>query len=132
MIEKGGFDIVGHVDKITYHVQKYKDFNVGDQWYKNLMTSTLERIKNKGLLLEINTKSLREHGLTYPHHSFYPLINELQIPILVNSDCHYPTNVTDGFRDTYKALKKAGFQTLQVLNNGHWETVTFNENGWED
>lgn len=129
MIEKGGFDIVGHVDKITYHGRKFRDFNVADKWYVNLMTNTLELIKNKGLLLEINTKSLREHGITYPHQFFYSLINEIGIPVMVNSDCHYPTNITDGFRETYKALKEAGFESMQQLTGGQWKPVPFDLSG---
>lgn len=132
MIEKGGFDIVGHVDKITYHGTKFRDFNVADKWYTDLMTNTLELIKSRGLMLEINTKSLREHGITYPHSSFYPLINEIGIPVMVNSDCHYPTNITDGFRETYNTLKEAGFSTLQQMVDGHWKPVSFDINGLID
>lgn len=132
MIVSGGFDIVGHVDKITYHGRKYSDFKMEDKWYTDLMTNTLELIRSRGMLLEINTKSLREHGITYPHQSFYSLINEIGIPVMVNSDCHYPTNITDGFRVTYKALKEAGFEALHQLIAGQWKPVPFDINGLND
>lgn len=129
MIEKGGFDIVGHMDKITYHGMKYKELNVTDQWFADLVTDCLELIKAKGLLLEINTKSLTEHGITYPNQAFYSIVNELEIPVVVNSDCHYPTNITAGFKPTYEALQNAGFKTLQQLINGKWQAVEFNAGG---
>ena len=129
MIEKGGFDIVGHMDKITYHGMKYKELNVTDQWFADLVTDCLELIKAKGLLLEINTKSLIEHRITYPNQAFYSIVNELEIPVVVNSDCHYPTNITAGFQQTYEALQNAGFKTLQQLINGKWQAVEFNAGG---
>lgn len=123
MIEKGGFDIVGHLDKIIYHGIKMPEFNIYSKWYFNLMSDILELIKKNNLILEINTKSLLEFGFTYPHQMFYPLIREFDIPIVVNSDCHYPTNITDGFQQTFNALKKAGFKTTYQLFNGQWLPV---------
>ena len=129
MIGKGGFDIVGHFDKIALNGSKCADFDITDSWYKNSVGEVLELIKNKGLILEINTKSLASKGMTYPDVQFFPLINELQIPIVVNSDCHYPTNVIDGFEPTFRALKELGFKTMQQLIDGKWQGVEFNENG---
>lgn len=123
MIEKGGFDIVGHFDKITYHGLKYKDFSCTDTWFVTLVTEVLELIRDKGLILEINTKSLHDHGITFPHQQFYKTIHEMKIPIVVNSDCHYPTKITAGFEPTYKALKEAGFSTVHQLFDGEWKAV---------
>ena len=108
MIEKGGFDVVGHVDKITYHGRKYSGFDITKPGYKKLMIKLLEQIKAQHMILEINTKSLADHGITYPHQTFYETIARMEIPLMVNSDCHYPTNITAGFDETYKALHKAG------------------------
>ncbi len=129
MLEKGGFDIVGHFDKITYHALKYKDFNVTDKWFVDMVTVSLQLVKSKGIILEINTKSLAEYGITFPHAAFYPVINELQIPIHVNSDCHYPNHVDAGFRQTYMELKQTGFKTMRQLFDKQWVDVEFDENG---
>jgi len=129
MIEKGGFDIVGHFDKIALNGSKCAGFDITENWYKNYVGEVLEQIKNKGLILEVNTKSLASKGMTYPDVQFFPLINDLQIPIVVNSDCHYPTNVIDGFEPTFRALKELGFKTMQQLIDGKWQAVEFNENG---
>jgi len=129
MIEKGGFDIVGHFDKITMHGLRYRAFDVSHKWYVDLMKDALQLIKEKNLILEINTKSLAEKGLTFPHQSFYPIIKELDIPIMVNSDCHYPTNVDAGFTQTYAALKSLGFKIMQQLTASGWQAVEFDEKG---
>jgi hypothetical protein len=58
------------------------------------------------------------------------LVNgKIEIPVVVNSDCHYPTNITAGFQQTYEALQNAGFKTLQQLINGKWQAVEFNAGG---
>lgn len=129
MIEKGGFDIVGHFDKIAMNGSKCKGFDITDNWYKKLVGDVLQYIKDENLILEINTKSLEDKGITYPNLQFYPLINELQIPIVVNSDCHYPTKILTGFEATYLNLKQAGFKTMQQLIDGRWQAKEFNENG---
>ena len=129
MIEKGGFDIIGHFDKISFNAGFYKKFDVSMPYYKQLVGETLQQIKEKAIILEINTKSLTEKGITFPHQQFLPLINDLQIPIVVNSDCHYPTNVTDGFVKTFKMLKNNDFTHIHQLINGKWQGVEFNEAG---
>jgi histidinol-phosphatase (PHP family) len=53
----------------------------------------------------------------------------LEIPVVVNSDCHYPTNITAGFKPTYEALQNAGFKTLHQLINGQWQATEFNADG---
>ncbi|NDP19889.1 MAG: histidinol-phosphatase [Paludibacter sp.] len=129
MIEKGGFDIVGHCDKIALNSQHYDGFHPMENWYMNLVGDLLQKIKEKNLILEINTKSLTDRGITYPNQEFYSLINEMQIPIIVNSDCHYPTNVINGFESTFKTLKNIGFKSMQLLKNSKWETIEFDEKG---
>ncbi len=125
MIEKGGFDIIGHFDKITLHGSRYSNFDMGSVWYRNLITKSLELIKNKNLILEVNTKSLIEKGITFPDKRFYGLINQMQIPITINSDCHNPSRVIDGFQETYNELKKAGFNETYQLIDTIWQPVKF-------
>ena len=129
MIAKGGFEVVGHFDKIMHHLLHYGEFDITTNEYRNRVGENLELIRNKGMILEINTKAFLEKGVTYPHAQFYPLIHELQIPVTVNSDCHYPEKMTDGFEQTYKALKNAGFSTLHQLTESGWQAVEFTEKG---
>jgi len=129
MLHKGGFDIIGHIDKIALNGSKCQGFDLNESWYKNLMGETLECVKQTGIIVEINTKSLIDKGFTYPNECFFPVINDLQIPIVVNSDCHYPTSIIDGFEPTFKKLKEVGFKSMNQLINGLWQPVEFNEKG---
>ena len=129
MIENGGFDIVGHVDKISLNGSKNPDFYIKDSWYVNSVEDILQLIKNKGLILEINTKSYLDKGFTYPDIQFFPLIHELDIPVVISSDCHYPDIITDGFEPVMNILIKSGFKTMQQLTTAGWQAVEFNDKG---
>lgn len=120
MVRKGGFEIVGHLDKIAQNARNCPDFDVKAKWYIDLVTEYLELIKKQGMMIEINTKSYLELGITYPDVQFFPIIKELEIPVMVNSDCHYPDKVIDGYSEVFKKLKEAGIT----------ETVDLMEEGW--
>jgi len=129
MIQKGGFDMVGHLDKIAMNGSKCKEFDKTASWYKQIVGETLEQIKKHNLILEINTKSVNTLGITFPDVQFYSLVHELKIPIVVNSDCHYPSSITEGFQLVYKNLQQTGFKTLSQLIKGNWTDFEFDENG---
>jgi len=120
MVSKGGFDIVGHVDKISQNGMKCNGFDITQHWYRKLVTDLLQLIKENGLMLEINTKSFFELGITYPDVQFFPVIKELGIPILINSDCHYPDKILDGFQPVYELLMQAGFTATMELTGKGW------------
>lgn len=129
MMDIGGFDMLGHCDKITMHGSKYNDFDQKSAWYQNLIGQMLEKVKARQLILEINTKSLLERGITFPDRQFYNLIRDLDIPVTVNSDCHYPSKVIDGFQMTYRELKAVGFKYLYQIENAEFQPFEFDENG---
>lgn len=123
MVEKGGFQMVGHVDKIALNASKCEGFDIRDKQYVNRVGDLFAVIRAKGMIVEINTKSLTGSGITYPDVQFFPLLRELRIPVTVNSDCHYPTNIIDGFAPAYKALQAAGITTVHQLIDGQWQAV---------
>ena len=129
MIEKGGFQIVGHMDKIALNASKCVDFNIHSRKYFNQISDLLELIKSKEMIVEINSKSLKDKGFTYPDKKFFGMMNEMKIPVTVNSDCHYPTNILDNFPMIFNELKSAGFKTMHQLIAGKWQPVEFDNTG---
>ncbi|WP_106828726.1 histidinol-phosphatase [Parabacteroides pacaensis] len=121
MVECGGFDIVGHLDKIHMNGGKYPGFDAEAFWYKKLFIEYLVLIAEKGLMVEINTKNLLPKKELYPLPFYLPVILDLKIPILVNSDTHYPDLVNDGRQEAFELLKNAGFKFTRELMNGKWE-----------
>ena len=125
MIEQGGFDIVGHFDKISMNESNCECFYINKKRNFQTVADILQLIKEKGYILEINTKSFLDRGFTYPDQQFFPLIKELKIPIIVTSDCHYPDKITIGFEPVYELLKKNGFNELMELTKNGWESFEF-------
>lgn len=123
MIETGGIDIVGHMDKIYMNGQKYEAFDLEADWYQKLLDDCLHLIAEKGLMVEVNTKNLQKKQELYPHSDYLHRLRELDIPVMVNSDCHYPDLVNDGRAEAFELLKKAGFKSTRELIAGKWEDV---------
>lgn len=123
MIDAGGIDIVGHLDKIYMNGQKYAGFSFEAAWYQEPWRACLEKIAQKGLMVEVNTKNLLKKGEIYPREASFSWLRELGIPVMVNSDCHYPDLVNDGRAEAFALLKAAGFRSTRELVNGRWEDV---------
>lgn len=123
MIEAGGIDIIGHLDKIYMNGYKFEDFSFDAGWYREPFFTCLDRIAEKGLMVEVNTKNLRKKQELYPHVQYLTQLQQRNIPVMVNSDCHYPDLVNDGRDEAFALLKEAGFRTTRELVKGQWEDV---------
>lgn len=123
MIEIGGFDIVGHADKVYMNVQRYPDFSLKASWYQDLVKDYFYLIAEKGYIVEVNTKNFQRKQETFPHIHLFPLLKHFDIPVHVNSDCHFPDLVNDGREEVLKRLKIAGFKTTRELVKGKWEDI---------
>jgi histidinol-phosphatase (PHP family) len=123
MVEAGGFDIVGHIDKIYMNGSRHKDFDIEANWYQKPFLELLDLIAEKGVAVEINTKNKIKKGQTYPHINSYKEIYNRRIPITVNSDSHYANLIYSGIGETRLLLKEAGFCCTRELVHGKWEEV---------
>ena len=123
MIELGGFDMIGHMDKIAVNGRKVPGFNISDKWYDDLIQETFQLLAEKGIIVEINTKSFYDKKIVFPDIRYFKRLHQLNIPVMVNSDCHYPDKVTDGFPEMHKLLQEAGFKTVRILKEGRWQDM---------
>jgi histidinol-phosphatase (PHP family) len=123
MVEAGGFDIVGHVDKIYMNASLHPDFDPQAKWYRKPFLELLDLIAEKQLIVEINCKNKKRKEQTYPHIRTYKELKKRKIPIMVNSDCHFPELVNDGRDSTLALLKETGYRTTRELVNGTWTEV---------
>ncbi len=119
MMELGGFDIVGHMDKIYQHGHTY--FSLDEAWYQDEMMTLLEMAKAKDYVVEINTKHYHLLGFFFPHQAFFKNIKDLKIPVQVNSDCHQKEMMTAAYKMAYDCLKSAGIEEERVLFDGKWQ-----------
>lgn len=123
MVELGGIDIVGHPDKIYMNASKHPDFNFEADWYQRPFNAYLDLIAEKGLMVEINTKNLVRKGQTFPRQIDLTRLLERKIPVMVNSDCHFPDLVNSGRKGGFDLLTTAGYRSTRERINGKWEDI---------
>jgi histidinol-phosphatase (PHP family) len=133
MVENDRPDIIGHMDKIKMHNFPRPYLDEEDNWYINLVEETLEVIRQKGCIVEVNTRGLYKHNppLLYPGEWVLKLIHQKKIPVMINSDAHHPSEVDSGFEQAARLLVQTGFRTLRILHKNRWQDVPFSENGLE-
>ena len=123
MVEAGGFDIVGHADKLYMNAERCQPGITSTTWYKEIIHEYFGRIARKGLMVEINTKKFESTGCFSPSIEHFPLLKELNIPVVVDSDAHRPENINSGRDEALRVLKKAGFTHVMELHGGLWQQV---------
>ncbi|OAV73074.1 histidinol-phosphatase [Bacteroidales bacterium Barb6] len=128
MVATGGFDVVGHIDKVCMNGQLCHGFSFDAGWYRKAFADSLALVAEKGLMVEINTKNMLPKRQTYPRIQFYPLLREMKIPVLVSSDCHIPHLVNDGRAEALALLREAGFRSVRELVGGTWQDVGISSN----
>lgn len=111
MVEAGGFDIIGHFDKIGHNAGHWQEGIEDQPWYKGLLSHLIDAIISSGVTVEINTKALREHGRYFPNPVSWPKLIEAGVPIVVNSDAHVPALINAGRDEAFALLDKITRQT---------------------
>ncbi|MEG2066502.1 MAG: histidinol-phosphatase, partial [Tannerellaceae bacterium] len=123
MVEAGGIDIVGHMDKIYMNGQHCANFSFDADWYRLPLMECLELIAEKELMIEVNTKNLQKKQQLFPHRQHLAQVCKMGIPVMINSDCHYPDLVNDGREQAFALLKEAGFTSTRELIKGTWQDM---------
>jgi len=120
MVVTGGFDFVGHADKMTYNASLCRGDIKEQTWYKERLRAYFESIASYGRMVEINTKKYGAFGVFFPHRDLFGWLRELRIPVTVNSDAHRPEAIDDGRDEALSALYDAGIRTVVELRGGRW------------
>jgi histidinol-phosphatase (PHP family) len=123
MVELGGFDIVGHADKMHYNASAYHPGLLDEPWYDALIQEYFDAIARKGYIVEINTKSFLELGTFYPNERYFPVLLEKGIRVQVNSDSHYPERINNGRLQALMALQASGYHTVTEMYNNEWKDM---------
>lgn len=104
MIDAGGFDIVGHYDKILNNASIYSPGIADRPWVVKTLDRITDMIVDKGLAVEINTKARPGMGCFFPAERHWARLKRAGVTILVNSDAHYPDLIEAGRRDAFIIL----------------------------
>lgn len=123
MVELGGFDIVGHADKMHYNASCYRPGLLDEAWYDELVRSYFREIANRDFQVEINTKAYYELGTFFPNERYFSYLHDLGIRVQVNSDAHYPERINNGRPEALSALWRAGYRSVREMHDGKWHEV---------
>ncbi len=121
MIEHEEFDIIAHFDKIKMH-NRDRYFHEDESWYRKLALETLDLIRQKGLIMEINTRGIYKKR----YLGFYPspwLLEEackMGVPAIVSADAHHYSEISLEFDSAEDALRKAGYRSVAKFEHGRW------------
>lgn len=112
MVEEGGFDIIGHLDKIGHNASHYREGIEEEQWYLELVYRLIDRIAtanasrpDRPITVEVNTKAYADHrGRLFPAPRFWQKIIGSDISVIVNSDAHVPALIDASRREALSLL----------------------------
>lgn len=104
MLDAGGFDILGHFDKISQNASYYKPGIEDEEWYKRLLNDYIDHVIASGVIVEINTKAREQHGRFFPHESHWERLLDAGVDFAVNSDAHYANRVTASREEAFGIL----------------------------
>ena len=121
MIETQPIEIVGHIDKIKMH-NAGRYFNESEKWYRHLVRETLDLVKEKGLVVEVNTRGIykKRADSLFPDNETLRLVHDLKIPVLISSDAHQPDELNLLMDYAEKRLLETGFRAVVYLDEGNW------------
>jgi histidinol-phosphatase (PHP family) len=126
MLQSQHFDILGHMDKIKMHNQD-RYFRENEAWYQALVKETLHLIREKNVIVEVNTRGIykKRSATTYPGPEILKQICELQIPVMINSDAHQPHELIGAFSAGLEIIKEAGIRELVYYSGKGWSSYNF-------
>ncbi|NIS82458.1 MAG: histidinol-phosphatase HisJ family protein [Anaerolineales bacterium] len=116
MVERGDFDILGHLDVVKRYGFDVYGLYDPYAWEKEIR-AVLRECVDREIALEINTATLRrsvgEPTPTEPILSWYQ--EEGGRWLTIGSDAHEPENIGYGLDDIVAMIRKVGFQQLARL-----------------
>lgn len=106
MIKAGGFDIIGHIDKIALNASSINPEIEQSELYRQLADEAIGMAIESGKAIEINTKHYDRYGRFFPHPRYWKRILSEGILMPVNSDTHYASLVEAGMDEAFSLLKQ--------------------------
>lgn len=119
MIERGGFDIIGHFDKIGFNASSFSPGIEDEPWYRRHIDDVIDLIKGTDIIVEVNTKAYpapvgasaeeiaRYVPRMFPSPDVVKRLVSAGIPLAVNSDAHYSSRITAGREAAFAVIDNA-------------------------
>ncbi|MDE5849782.1 MAG: histidinol-phosphatase [Muribaculaceae bacterium] len=115
MLECGGFEIIGHLDKIGDNGSHAMPDLEDKQWYAELVEKVIAAAVEKDVIIEVNTKKFDTGSRFFPSERWWPLLKKYNAKLILSTDAHYPGKVAAGYSEAYERLRKYGM-THQLIS----------------
>lgn len=113
LVDTTFFDVIAHFDYYRIMYRPNNPIYSQNIWQKLL--DLLDKIKNKGMAIEINTSATRKSlSNQFPDDEIIKEIIQRKIPLLLGSDAHKPEDVGYMFEETLEKAKKWGLTHLCI------------------
>lgn len=106
MLDAGGLDIVGHIDKIAHNASTIRPGVEEEREYKRMAREAIEKAIRHGYDIEINTKQWERYERFFPNPRYWTEIDKRGIRMPINSDAHYTDKVDSGMEKAFELFKK--------------------------
>lgn len=110
MLEAGGFDIIGHLDKIGDNGSHADAELENYPWYDDLVEKVIAKSVENQVVIEINTKKFDTANRFFPHERWWHLLKKYDAKLVLSTDAHYPDKVEAGYSAALDRLHKAGME----------------------
>lgn len=106
MLERGGFDILGHFDKIAGNASQALPSLEEQGWYAALVEDVASHAVSAGVAVEINTKAFEKNGRMFPASRWWQTLAAKGLTVVVDSDAHYPDRINSGRNEALSLLRE--------------------------
>lgn len=115
----GKFDIIGHFDLISKHVERSELFDYDSDDYLGWATETAEALLPHIPYFEVNTGAMARGYRTtpYPSPRIARMLKELGFRAVITTDCHDASKLDWGIAEAKALLESAGFREHYVLTD---------------
>lgn len=104
MVATGGFDIIGHFDKIKRNASAIDPDIENRPWYIARRDRLTDIIIESNVAVEINTKHYADAGIFYPAPELWKRLRDSGVTIMVNSDAHDPDAIDASRAEAFNIL----------------------------
>ncbi len=104
MILAGGFDIIGHFDKIGLNASIASPGIEDESWYRERVDEIIGLLARCNIFVEINTKAFAQRGRFFPDERYWKTLKERGLKLVVNSDAHFTSLVDASRREAFERL----------------------------
>lgn len=113
----GNFDIIGHFDVVTKHIENAQIFDMHSKMYLDMAIEAAEALCGKIPYFEVNTGALSRNYRTkpYPDKTILKELGRMGFGAVISSDCHNADYLDCSFSEAEELLRDCGFKEKYIL-----------------